>query len=56
MADDDAGVSPIDQVAVIITGNATARQNAGYWQTQYRPRPTAFTEKQRTCFLQIAAS
>ncbi len=30
------------------------RENAGYWQTQYRPRPTAFTEKKRMCFLQIA--
>jgi Fungalysin metallopeptidase (M36)/PKD domain/Fungalysin/Thermolysin Propeptide Motif len=52
--DDDNGPSPTDHVAVIITGNATARQGAGYWQTQYRPRPTAFPEKQRTCFLQIA--
>jgi hypothetical protein len=53
-ADDDAGASPVDHVAVIITGNASVRQNAGYWQTQYRPRPTAFTESQRTCYLQIA--
>ncbi len=53
VTDDDTGASPTDHVAVIITGNATVRQNAGYWQTQYRPRPTAFTEKQRTCFLQI---
>lgn len=51
--DDDTGTSPTDHMAVIITGNATVRQNAGYWQTQYRPRPTAFSEKQRTCFLQI---
>jgi hypothetical protein len=52
--DDDAGASPVDQVAVIITGNATVRRNAGYWQTQYRPRPTAFSESQRVCYLQIA--
>jgi hypothetical protein len=53
VADDDSGASLTDHVAVIITGNATVRQNAGYWLTQYRPRPTAFTEKQRVCFLQI---
>jgi hypothetical protein len=54
VTDDDTGTSATDHVAVIITGNATVRQNAGYWLTQYRPRPTAFTEKQRKCFLQIA--
>ena len=51
--DDDTGASPTDHLAVIITGNATVRQGAGYWQTQYRPRPTAFSEQQRACFLQI---
>jgi hypothetical protein len=45
----------VDSVAVIIAGNATVRQNAGYWQTQYRPRPTAFTEARRQCYLQIVA-
>jgi serine protease len=52
-ADDDAGVSVADTVRVIIAGNASQRQNAGYWQTQYRPRPTAFSEAQRLCLLQI---
>jgi hypothetical protein len=40
-------------VKVIIAGNASVERNAGYWQTQYRPRPTAFTEAQRVCYLAI---
>jgi len=51
--DDDAGAS-FDTVAVIMTGNSGVPRNAGYWQTQYRPRPTAFSEAQRLCYLQIA--
>ena len=50
--DDDAG-SASDQVAVIIAGNASLQRGAGYWQTQYRPRPTAFTEQRRQCYLAI---
>jgi hypothetical protein len=50
--DDDAG-SGSDNVAVIMTGNSGIPQNAGYWQTQYRPRPTAFSEAQRQCYLAI---
>ena len=30
-----------DSVAVIIGGNASQERGPGYWQTQYRPRPTA---------------
>jgi subtilisin family serine protease len=52
-ADDDGG-SASDTVKVIIAGNAAVERNAGYWQTQYRPRPTAFTEAQRVCYLAIA--
>jgi len=52
-ADDDGGAAS-DTVKVIITGNASAERNAGYWQTQYRPRPTAFSEAQRLCYLAIA--
>ena len=52
--DDDLGLSPLDTVAVIIAGNATERRSAGYWQTQYKPRPTAFPEAQRLCYLAIA--
>ncbi len=52
-ADDDGGVAS-DTVKVIITGNASLARNAGYWQTQYRPRPTAFSEAQRLCYLAIA--
>ena len=51
--DDDAG-SASSQVAVIIAGNASNQRGAGYWQTQYRPRPTAFSEARRQCYLAIA--
>jgi hypothetical protein len=50
--DDDAGTAS-DQVAVIIAGNASEQRSAGYWQTQYRPRPTAFSETRRQCYLAI---
>ena len=50
--DDDLG-SATDQVAVIIAGNAALQRGAGYWQTQYRPRPTAFSEARRLCYLAI---
>lgn len=50
--DDDLG-SAFDQVAVIIAGSASQQRGAGYWQTQYRPRPTAFTEARRQCYLAI---
>ena len=50
--DDDLG-SASDQVAVIIAGNAALQRGAGYWQTQYRPRPTAFSEARRLCYLAI---
>lgn len=52
--DDDAG-SNADNVAVIMAGNAGVPQGAGYWQTQYRPRPTAFSDPTRQCYLKIAA-
>ena len=42
-----------DQVAVIIAGNAAQQRGAGYWQTQYRPRPTSFSEERRQCYLAI---
>ena len=51
--DDDAG-SASDSVKVIVAGNAATRRSAGYWQTQYRPRPTAFPEPLRVCYLAIA--
>jgi fungalysin metallopeptidase (M36)/PKD domain-containing protein len=52
--DDDAGNADDDTVAVIIAGNASLQRGAGYWQTQYRPRPTAFSEERRQCYLAIA--
>jgi serine protease len=52
-ADDDAGTSPNDTLHVIIAGNASQQENAGYWQTQYRPRPTAFSDPVRQCYLEI---
>ena len=52
-ADDDGG-SASDTVKVIIAGNESSPRDAGYWQTQYRPRPTAFTEARRQCYLAIA--
>jgi serine protease len=52
--DDDGGNALDDTVKVIIAGNASSERGAGYWQTQYRPRPTAFTEARRQCYLDIA--
>jgi M6 family metalloprotease-like protein len=52
-AHDDDGGSATDQVAVVIAGNESRERNAGYWQTQYRPRPTALPEARRLCYLEI---
>ena len=52
-ARDDDGGSASDQVAVIIAGNESQERSAGYWQTQYRPRPTALPEARRLCYLAI---
>ena len=52
--DDDSGNAIDDTVKVIIGGNASQQRGAGYWQTQYQPRPTAFTEARRLCYLAIA--
>jgi hypothetical protein len=52
--DDDSGNAGDDTGNVIIAGNAEEERGAGYWQTQYRPRPTAFSEARRTCYLAIA--
>jgi hypothetical protein len=52
-ARDDDGDSATDTVKVIIAGNAALQRDAGYWQTQYQPRPTAFTEARRQCYLKI---
>jgi M6 family metalloprotease-like protein len=51
--DDDNGNAADDTVAVIIAGNASGERGPGYWQTQYRPRPTAFPEARRQCYLAI---
>lgn len=51
-ADDDGGTAT-DSVKVIITGNETKERSSGYWQTQYRPRPTALPEARRLCYLAI---
>ena len=52
--DDDAGNAVDDTASVIIAGNASLERGAGYWLTQYRPRPSAFSEARRTCYLAIA--
>ena len=52
-ARDDDGGSASASVAVIIAGNASLQRGAGYWPTQNRPRPTAFTETRRQCYLAI---
>ena len=53
-AKDDDGGSAAATVAVIIAGNASLQRGAGYWQTRVpRPRPTAFTETRRQCYLAI---
>ena len=51
--DDDDGNADNSTVSVIIAGNASQQRGAGYWQTQYRPRPTAFSETRRQCYLAI---
>jgi hypothetical protein len=51
--DDDGGNAPDSSVAVIIGGSADQERGPGYWQTQYRPRPTAFSEERRLCYLAI---
>jgi hypothetical protein len=51
-ADDDFGTAS-DTVKVIITGNESKERSAGYWQTQYLPRPTALPEARRLCYLAI---
>ncbi len=51
--DDDAG-SASSTVKVIVGGSATVPFGAGYWQTNYRPRPTALSESRRQCYLLIA--
>jgi hypothetical protein len=51
--DDDGGSADADSLAVIVTGLADLERSAGYWQTQYRPRPTAFDEETRLCYLAI---
>lgn len=51
--DDDAG-SASSTVKVIVGGSATVPIGAGYWQTNYRPRPTALSESRRQCYLLIA--
>jgi PKD domain len=51
--DDDTGTAT-DSVQVIVAGSATTLFNAGYWQTQYRPRPTALSDARRKCYLLIA--
>ncbi|MGH3136988.1 MAG: S8 family serine peptidase [Gaiellaceae bacterium] len=51
--DDDAGNAVDDSVAVIIGGTASQERGPGYWQTQFRPRPTALSEARRLCYLAI---
>lgn len=53
IGDDDAGSSS-STVKVIVGGSATVPIGAGYWQTNYRPRPTALSESRRQCYLLIA--
>lgn len=51
---DDDGGSASDTATVIITGNAALARTAGYWQTQYWPRPpNSFTTAQLVCYLDI---
>lgn len=52
-SDDDSGNATDDTASVIIAGNAAAQRGAGYGLTQYRLRPSAFTEARRLCYLAI---
>jgi hypothetical protein len=54
-ADDDGG-SASDDVQVIVAGNAEDARGDGYWQTQYRPRPTALEADRRACYLEIVGA
>jgi PKD domain len=51
--DDDGGLNTTS-ANVIIAGNDSNAHGPGFWQTQYRPRPTALPEGQRLCLLAIA--
>jgi hypothetical protein len=51
--DDDGGSSSMS-ANVIIAGNDNKAHGPGWWQTQYKPRPTALPEPQRVCLLAIA--
>lgn len=53
-ADDDSG-SASDTVRVLVTGTATERFSAGYWQAVFRSRKsTPFTDERLLCYLKIA--
>ena len=53
-ARDDDGGTASDDVVVLIAGNVAKPHGPGFWQTQYRPRPTAYSEAKRLCYLAIA--
>ncbi len=52
--DDDGGASPVDDVLVIIVGEADRTRMAGYWQHQYgRQGHTEFDDATLECYLEI---
>lgn len=55
VTDDDAGVSPGDEVSVVIVGNADDTRSAGFWRHQYRGRGFIhFDQATLECYLAIA--
>lgn len=52
VTDDDGGFS-IDDVVVLITGNATESKGHGWWLNQYRPKGDTFTPATLQCYLDI---
>ena len=54
VTDDDGGVSPGDEVSVVIVGNAEDTRSAGYWRHQYRGRGQIhFDAATLECYLAI---
>lgn len=50
---DDDGASSIDDVVLLITGNATVSKGHGWWLNEYRPKGNAFTPATLQCYLDI---
>jgi hypothetical protein len=53
-ADDDGGISPVDEIAVIIVGDADLARSQGYWSHQFSLKgKTDFGAATLNCYLEI---